>query len=292
MPDRNELLEQLNRFTKREHTLDEVYLFDLILCDNEIDRDFDRFSDGALKQLAERFVGVTGIFDHNPRAGSQTARIFRTELCTDPERKTADGMPYHFLRANAYMVRTESNADLIREIDAGIKKEASISCAVGKQICSICGCNKLQKACTHIKGRMYAGVRCHTVLDGISDVYEWSFVAVPAQRNAGVTKTCGGAADLEKEALRRALDCTGALLDRMTEELRRECIRLCYRGGENACAKALADSTEHMSAERLLALKESLRTGLAIASEAPQLQQQKAQAEQPQMRAFRLGKHA
>ena len=291
MPDQKELLAQLNRFTKREHTLDEVYLFDLILCDNEIDRDFDCFSDRALGQLAERFVGVTGIFDHNPRSGNQTARIFRTELCSDPERKTANGMPYHFLRANAYMVRTESNAALIREIDAGIKKEVSISCAVGKQTCSVCGCNKLQKACTHIKGRMYAGVRCHTVLDDITDVYEWSFVAVPAQRNAGVTKTCGGGADFEKEALRRALDCTGALLDRLTEELRRECVRLCYRGGESACAKALADSTEHMSAERLLALKDSLSTGLATAKEKPQLTPDAGRTEQPQMRAFRLGKH-
>ena len=33
MPNQNELLELLNRFTKREHTLDEVYLFDLILCE-------------------------------------------------------------------------------------------------------------------------------------------------------------------------------------------------------------------------------------------------------------------
>ena len=290
MIDQKELLNQLNRFTKREHTLDEVYLFDIILCDNEIDRDGDCFSDHALKQLAERFVGVIGIFDHNPRCGNQTARIFRTELCADPERKTAGGLPYHFLRANAYMVRTEGNADLIREIDAGIKKEVSISCAVGKQICSVCGGNKLQKPCTHIKGRMYAGVKFHTVLDDITDVYEWSFVAVPAQRNAGVTKTCGGCADLEKEEMRRVLDCTGALLDRLTEELRRECVRLCYKSGENACSKALAATTEHMSAERLLALRESLMQGLSAANSKPQLMPQNAESKHPQMHAFQFGR--
>ena len=101
MPNQNELLELLNRFTKREHTLDEVYLFDLILCDNEIDRDGDCFSVHALEQLRDRFVGVTGIFDHNPRSGNQTARIFRTELCSDANRKTQTGQVYHFLRANA-----------------------------------------------------------------------------------------------------------------------------------------------------------------------------------------------
>ena len=287
MPNQNELLEQLNRFTKREHTLDEVYLFDLILCDNEIDRDGDCFSLAALEQLRDRFVGVTGIFDHNPRCGNQTARIFRTELCSDPDRRTKTGQVYHFLRANAYMVRTDGNADLIREIDAGIKKEVSISCAVGRQICSVCGANKLQKPCAHIKGRTYGGTKCCHTLDDVTDVYEWSFVAVPAQRAAGVTKTCGGACDPEKEAMRTALDAAARLLDRMTEELRRDVVRLCYRGGENACAKALADSTAHMDADALLALRDSLRAGLTAASTPAQLMPGTAHAK-PQMQAFRL----
>jgi hypothetical protein len=289
MPDQTELLKLLNRFTKREHQLDEVYLFDLILCDNEIDRDGDCFSDHALQQLAERFVGVTGIFDHNPQSGNQTARIFRTEVCSDPERKTKTGQTYHYLRANAYMVRTAGNADLIREIDAGIKKEVSISCAVGKQICSVCGCNRLKKPCTHIKGRLYGGAKCYTVLDDVTDAYEWSFVAVPAQKGAGVTKTCGGSADLEKDALRNALDAAGGLLDRLTEELRKEVVRLCYRGGENACAKALADSTMHLDADQLLVLRQTLLTGLAAADSPAQLVPQNP-PEQPQMQAFRLGK--
>ncbi|MBR6106931.1 MAG: hypothetical protein IKQ39_02890 [Oscillospiraceae bacterium] len=287
MPDQNELLTLLNRFTKREHSLDEVYLFDLILCDNEIDRDGDCFSAAALEQLRDRFVGVTGIFDHNPRCGNQTARIFRTELCSDPGRKTKTGQVYRFLRANAYMVRTESNADLIREIDAGIKKEVSISCAVGKQICSVCGANKLRKPCSHIKGRIYSGTRCYHTLDDITDVYEWSFVAVPAQKAAGVTKTCGGACDPEKEAMQSALDAAGQLLDRLTEELRRDVVRLCYRGGENACAKALADSTVHMDADALLALRDSLRVGLAAANAPAQLMPGQA-GQKPPVQAFRL----
>ena len=45
------LLEQLNQFTRRTHTADEVYLFDVLLCDNEIDRDQERFSLEALGQL-------------------------------------------------------------------------------------------------------------------------------------------------------------------------------------------------------------------------------------------------
>lgn len=258
-----ELLTQLNHFTRREHALDEVYLFDLILCDNEIDRDGDCFSDAALEAMQKLFIGVTGIFDHNPKSGNQTARIFRTQVITDAQRTTKTGKPYRYLKANAYMVRTGANADLIREIDAGIKKEVSISCAAAQQICSICGTNKLQKPCTHLKGRTYNGAVCFCTLDGISDAYEWSFVAVPAQKHAGVTKTLGGtqAQHTETRMLEQALDLANETLDQLTAALRKDVIRLCYRGGETACAKALADSTIHMDAEALMRLRESLLLG-------------------------------
>ena len=256
----DELLSMLNQFTRRAHTLDEVYLFDLILCDNEIDRDGDCFSDAALESLRKLFVGVTGIFDHNPKADNQTARIFRTEVVTDENRRTKTGKPYRCLKANAYMVRTAANADLIREIDGGIKKEVSISCSAGKQICSICGTNKLEKPCGHVKGRTYGGAVCYCALDGISDAYEWSFVAVPAQRHAGVTKTFGGihTSASETNALSKALDHANQTLDCLTDALRQEVIRLCYRDGESAAARALADSVLHLEAESLLALRKTL----------------------------------
>ena len=37
-----EKLQLLNQFTRRELTEEEVYIFDVILCDNEIDRDFEK----------------------------------------------------------------------------------------------------------------------------------------------------------------------------------------------------------------------------------------------------------
>ena len=43
--------------------------------------------------------------------------------------------------------------------------------------------------CGHIRGGTYAGRKCFGILDGATDAYEWSFVAVPAQINAGVTKS-------------------------------------------------------------------------------------------------------
>lgn len=183
----NAMLEQLNKFTRRELSADEVFIFSVTLCDNEIDRDNERFTRESLEEMAKKFIGVTGIFDHDPKGGNQTARIFSTEVIEE-ERENSVGEKYAYLKGYAYMVRTSSNADLIREIDGGIKKEVSVSCTAERQICSVCGTDRRVKACHHVKGRRYDGKKCFVSLEGISDAYEWSFVAVPAQVRAGVTK--------------------------------------------------------------------------------------------------------
>ena len=179
-----ETLEKINKFTRRPLREEEIYAFPVTLCDNDIDRDNERFSDEALLTLSKLFVGKTGIFDHNPTGDNQTARIYDAEVVIEPGKLTKDNRIYKYLRAEAYMVRTDKNADLIAEIDAGIKKEVSVSCSASKNICSVCGCDKRITQCEHHKGQD----GCHVILDDITDAYEWSFVAVPAQINAGVTK--------------------------------------------------------------------------------------------------------
>ena len=185
------LLEPLNKFTRKELSAEEVYIFPVTLCDNEIDRDNERFSRESLENMAEKFIGVTGIFDHDPKGGNQTARLFMTEV-VEEERENSLGEKYAYLKGYAYMVRTDSNADLIREIEGGIKKEVSVSCSVERQVCSVCGADRRTKPCRHVKGRRYDGKKCFFTLEDISDAYEWSFVAVPAQVCAGVTKQFEG----------------------------------------------------------------------------------------------------
>lgn len=65
-----EELEQINRLARRELTAEEVYAFSVRLCDNEVDRDGERFEPETLEELAGLFVGKCGIFDHQcrPRA--------------------------------------------------------------------------------------------------------------------------------------------------------------------------------------------------------------------------------
>lgn len=182
-------LERINRFTRKPVTDAEVYTFNLTLCDNEIDRDFERFDTAALEELARLFVGKTGLFDHSMRGRDQTARLYRARVEEDAGVLTSAGEPYRRIAAAAYLPRTPKNADLIAEIDAGIKKEVSVACSVGEIRCSVCGADPRLEPCAHIPGREYGGKVCCRVLSKPADAYEWSFVAVPAQRAAGVTKT-------------------------------------------------------------------------------------------------------
>ena len=198
LPD--EELELIGKFARKKLEKDELYTFSLILCDNEIDRDNEKFTIQALNTLAKLFVGKTGIFDHNMKSKDQSARIYAAEVVTDSTRKTADGEDYTYIKAKAYMVRTEKNKDLIAEIDAGIKKETSVGCCVSDISCSIRGRNIKTEGCEHQKGKTYGGKLCCYLLSEPTDAYEWSFVAVPAQKNAGVIKSFNPMHETEKLA--------------------------------------------------------------------------------------------
>ena len=180
-------LAAINALARAELTEEQIYTFSVRLCDNEVDRDYERFPRKSLEALARLFEGKSGIFDHQWSAQGQTARLYRTEVVEEPGQTTGAGDPACWLKGYAYMVRTEANRDLIAEIEGGIKKEISVGCAVNRSTCSICG--SIAGSCGHRRGQIYDGQLCFFNLEEPADAYEWSFVAVPAQRKAGVVKT-------------------------------------------------------------------------------------------------------
>ena len=92
----------------------------------------------------------------------------------------------------AYMLRSDRTAATISAIEGGILREVSVGCAMSKATCSICGADKTRVWCEHVRGRDYDGQQCVVELSQPQDAYELSFVAVPAQRQAGVVKQYGG----------------------------------------------------------------------------------------------------
>lgn len=185
----------INKHTLEPLKAEDVFTFKAVLCDNELDRHFDRFTIKALQDMQKLYLGKTVIKDHRRSTDNQVARIYKTEL-VQGTRTTKSGELYTQLVAHCYMVKTASNVDLIAEIKGGIKKEGSIGFSPSSSICSICGTDNTKTYCPHWPGRSYGKdsgqVVCTFTLDGVKDAYEFSLVAVPAQRAAGVSKSYTG----------------------------------------------------------------------------------------------------
>lgn len=182
----------INRFTLAPLMAEDVFVFDINACDTQVDRDYDQFSLAALEKLAELFVGRTVIFDHAWSAGNQTARIYDAQVTRDADVAR--------LRVSVYMLMDESTKALRSAICGGILREVSVGCAVSKAVCSVCGTD--YGSCGHRRGETYDGKLCTVVLDEPTDAYELSFVAVPAQRDAAVTKQAGVVLDRsDREAM-------------------------------------------------------------------------------------------
>lgn len=191
----------INEYTVKELTPDEVFCFSLILCDNEVDRDTERFTNASLESMSKLFLGKTMLFDHYWSAESQKARLYRV-FTEKTKEKNSLGEDLVLLRGSAYMLK-DGNEEIIKAIEGGILKEVSVGCQMEKCACSICGetlsyqwqTGKSVCKNDHIKGDAYDGKMCVGDLKDPKDAYEVSFVAVPSQKGAGVTK------DLKVETL-------------------------------------------------------------------------------------------
>lgn len=171
----------------RPLTADEVYTFRLAACNNQIDRDLERFTEATLEGLSKLFVGRPVLLDHKWSAGSQTARVYAAGV---EEMPGVEGGQQLVLRC--YMPRLQGNGDTIAAIETGLLRECSVGVAGERAVCSICGADRTSAWCEHVKGYEYDGKLCYIELDGAADAYEVSMLPVPAQPAAGVVKRYGG----------------------------------------------------------------------------------------------------
>ena len=112
----------INKQTLRTLTAEEVYAFRLAACGNQIDRDFERFTDKTLEQLATLFVGRPVLRDHQWSAGTQTARVYAASVESDGNAKR--------LVLRCYMPRTTETEPIISALDSGILRECSVGVAI------------------------------------------------------------------------------------------------------------------------------------------------------------------
>ncbi len=249
-------LEAINAQAHGTLTAEQVYVFSLRLCDDQPDRDMERFDTQALPMLAKLFVGKTGIVDHRWSSENQVARIFETQVVQE------QGVSY--IKAWAYIRRGGQADEVIADIEAGIKKEVSVGCSMARSICSVCA--KPYGSCGHHKGEYYDGVLCCAILQEPVDAYEFSFVAVPAQPMAGVMKGRSGQKGTLKELAEefgaqgeyRQLYRQAQLGQQYEKELQDEVVRLCMQLELGAEVPVLRSILEKAAGEDLQQLKRAL----------------------------------
>ena len=254
-------MEAINAQAKATLRAEDVYVFSVRLCDDQVDRDMERFDTAALPALAKMFVGKTGIVDHQWSSSNQVARIFQTQVVCE------DGVS--FIKAWAYIRRGGQAEEIIADIEAGIKKEVSVGCSMGRAVCSICGSE--YGSCGHQKGEHYDGQLCCAILKEPMDAYEFSFVAVPAQSASGVVKAlgCGNrslkelADEFGMQGEYRAMHKLAQLGMQYEKQLRDQVIRLCLSLDLGASEPVLRSIMEKAGAEDLMQLKAALETKMA-----------------------------
>lgn len=244
----------INEYSVKKLEESDVYCISLVLCDNEVDRDLEAFTEKTLRQLAPLFVGKTGLSDHAWSCERQIARVYRTEVEKTDE-NTSYGAPLCRLLADAYILRTPKTETIIADIEGGILKEVSVGCAVERQICAVCGAPMAWDAVTgqmqcqngHELGEHYGGALCFCALDGAADAFEFSFVAVPAQKGAGVQKEAQDVEAAFKALLKAKLAEYPDLCEKLSNRLKMEHLATEER---RARAQILQENQKYLTKER------------------------------------------
>jgi hypothetical protein len=178
-PDGDAELAAVNRFALRSLARDEVALFTLDLCHNEIDRHFSRFPDEELETIDRLVPGRPLMERHDLHNSLPRGTFYRSRLHREDARMS--------VRPDVYVLRTESNAEFIRNIEGGVYRETSIGFSFQTPECSVCQHDL--RTCDHVPGRSYGDATCHYVMRQVLEVIEGSVVPTGSQGTAFVARS-------------------------------------------------------------------------------------------------------
>lgn len=168
------LMDSVNRFALRALNPEEVAIFQLDLCTNQVDRHFSRFPEEELEKISGMTPGRPLMERHDIRGSLPRGTFFRSTVHRDGDRVS--------VRPEVYVLRTEANRDFILNIEGGVYRETSIGFSFRMPECSVC--TKDIRSCDHMPGRAYGGDLCHFVMRDVLEVIEGSVVASGSQGTA------------------------------------------------------------------------------------------------------------
>ena len=185
----DEDMKQINKYTRKDFTRDDIYAFEVELCNNQLDIDFEKISTNCLYKLKDMVIGAVGIIvSGKDIIGKITAKIYDTYIESDCHYllDTLDkDIPQKCLKAKAYIPRCHIQKEELESILNN--SEVSIGFAVKNKTCSICGNNF--DFCRHHKGQKYDNKLCYVNLDEPTDFYEWAIVPKSNNEKSKTQKT-------------------------------------------------------------------------------------------------------
>jgi uncharacterized ferredoxin-like protein len=171
-------MRKINAVSAYPLTADQVFIFRMKLCDNDVDQDFDRFTTDTLHNLAKMYVGKPGVID-----GQKAGRIYDAYVSADIERITEAGDIFCEVIAHVYVLRSAVSQERFEALIKKGMKKVAVGCSFVSTTCSICG----EESCSHIKGNVYDGKLCFKNFNSLLDVYEWAVETDSKKPDEGMT---------------------------------------------------------------------------------------------------------
>lgn len=179
--------EHIKPLVSDDTTPEQLYIFSLRMCNNEIDADNDKLSETFLQQFAEHITNnpIPLIKDHTWTADGQIGRVYRAEVLSDGENSL--GEPYTYVLGYAYVA---ADSDIVPRIKLGLLSEVSVGFDGSGYTCSVCGAGVKSYDCQCPEGHIFGGINedapVYRNVNICSAALECSFVPVPAQEGAEI----------------------------------------------------------------------------------------------------------
>lgn len=183
-------LPEIHRYALRPVAREEVAVFTLDLCHNQVDRHHSRFPEEELEKVNAMAPGRPLMERHDLRGSLPRGTFFRSQLHRAGDRVS--------VRPDVYVMRTAENAHFILNIEGGVYRETSIGFSFRMPECSVCG--RDLRTCDHVPGRSYGDAQCHFIMRDVLEVIEGSVVSSGSQGTGFVSqaRVTGPVAALEE----------------------------------------------------------------------------------------------
>ena len=202
----DDTLALINQFALHPLSPDDVYVRRMVLANDHLDRDHERFSEEVLREFARTLPGKSFLVGHQHGA-APVGRFFHAEVmpAAHPQqtpdcglqaaatpapssRSLESGARSLHLVASFYTVKTQDNEGFRQQIDGGVYSYVSLGFRCQQLLCDICGKDMKSSLCPHYPGKSYNGSAATGTWKGQAEALEASLVYLGAQFGAQFVK--------------------------------------------------------------------------------------------------------